>query len=83
MKKKTPNIPSETSIATMFAPANEPILKSAEVEHRQPLAQLEPDEDREQDCRAGEEADDLRRAPAVPVAFDQRVAQREERERPR
>ena len=28
MKKKTPNIPSETSIATMFAPANEPILKS-------------------------------------------------------
>jgi hypothetical protein len=53
-------------------------LEQREVEHRQPLAVLEHHEgDEQRDC-PHEEADDLGRRPAVPVALDQRVAQREE-----
>ena len=57
--------------------------KEREVEHRRPLSQLEPDEGREGDGRAREEADDHGVAPAVGVRLDEREGEREEAQRPR
>ena len=65
----------------MFAPVKVRFLKRREVEHRQPLAQLEEDERGEPDDGDREAGEDARRRPAVVVRLDQAVREREEADR--
>ena len=55
-----------------------PVAEQRELEHRQPLVELEQDERAERDGGDGEGDEDPRRRPAVRVRLDQRVAEREE-----
>ena len=57
------------------------VPEEREVEHRQPLVQLEQDEPAERDRRDRKGSEDPARRPAVGVRLDQRVAEREEAER--
>ena len=63
----------------MLAPANAGFAKQRQVEHRALLAALDDHEQHDQHSGADQEGHDLRRAPALFVALDEREHEQEQR----